>query len=56
MILIHSHPYASINWIRFIELVSDRRLSAPVSTPLRRENYITWQASKQVSLLTASRS
>jgi len=49
-VLISSHPYASINWIRFIGLTSAWCLSALMSTPLRRDNYITSEMPKQACL------
>ena len=48
--LIRSHPYASINWIRFIGLVSERRLSALSSTPLRKDDYILSVIRTQVGM------
>jgi hypothetical protein len=48
--LIRSHPYASINWIRFIGLTSGRRLSALQSTPLRRHDYITSEMPTQAAV------
>lgn len=48
MAWIRSHPYASANWIRFIGLTPNRRLSASVSTPLRKRDYITSRIGLQV--------
>jgi len=48
MAWIRSHPYASANWIRFIGLTLVRRLSASVSTPLRKSDYITSRVGLQV--------
>ena len=55
MLEIRSHPYASINWIRFIGLASvplvklQAHLSAQSSTPLRKLHYITNRRIRQAS-------